>query len=209
MHSENIIANSHILPCVQEYIKIHQANKVYIDIAHRFQKQTFRNRFYIATAHGALPLIVPVCQGKTQLLLKEVKINYDQPWQRTHLRTIKSAYGSAPYFIYFMDEFERIYETQFEYLYELNNALYAWLFKQFKTQSQLSNIVDGDHYIIKIEGKIDDLEVSKPTTDIREIFQTDNANLIAEPYSQVFIDKTGFIPNLSILDFLFNCGNKL
>ncbi|MBI3232623.1 MAG: WbqC family protein [Bacteroidetes bacterium] len=208
--SEQVIVESHVLPCVNQFRKMAHADVVYIDLHQRFEKQTYRNRYYIATAQGKFPMIVPVQQGKTKLSMKDVQISYADHWQRNHIKTIKSAYGSSPYFIYFIDEFESVYMEQKKYLYEWNNNLLLWLFKQFKILSEVSLIVDPEHYtILKASPKIVEPTAKIETTDLRNLYTIQNTDEVAEPYMQVFSETTGFLPHLSILDYLFNIGNNI
>ena len=185
---------------VQYYSKIHVHNNVYVEQYENFTKQTYRNRCEVLGANGIIPLIVPVVKGRgPKILIKDILISYDTAWQRDHWRTIVSAYNSSPFFNYYMDELKPFFHKKWKYLFDFN----------------LSGI-DCLCTLTGIENKIqltDNFEgVPENTVNIRSEFTpkkghtfSDNSFLPQE-YTQVFSEKFGFVPNLSILDLLFNEG---
>lgn len=160
-----------------------------------YQKQTLRNRTYIHGANGKLLLSVPIRHlGKTgHQHYSEVEIENSFAWQKQHWKSIQSAYRSSPYFEFYEDDISIFYKNKFSLLYVFNKAyfelllkLLGWNPKVHYTESyeNLTNVKD-------IRSQIDKKEVN---------------NKLVLKYTQVFEDKNGFIPNLSILDLLFNEG---
>lgn len=163
-------------------------------INERYSKQTLRNRCSIYGANGKIQLSIPVERTKgKEILLCDAVISYAEPWQQIHWRSIKSAYGRTPYFEYFEDKFEALYQEEI---------------KDLSTFLQKSNQVVLDILKIKppiIFDQVLDVEIQK-TLDAKSEIEFYNSEA---PYYQIFEDRHGFIPNLSVLDWIFHCGNKL
>ncbi len=161
-----------------------------------FPKQTYRNRASVCSPNGILDLIVPVVRGsKIHTKFKEVKISNEFNWQRLHWKSLESCYRNSAYFEYYEDEFAEFYNKTYTYLQDLNLDILTWLLKQVKKPAEFkfSNEYFRD---------------SSPLADFRTIMTVrDRANIQdAKQYFQVFDDRQGFIPNLSMVDLLFNQG---
>nr|WP_121272787.1 WbqC family protein [Pedobacter schmidteae] len=161
-----------------------------------FPKQTYRNRTRIYSPNGHLDLIIPVVKGsKVHTKVKDVKISNDFNWQRLHWKSFESCYRNAAYFEFYEDEFAHFYHTRFDYLFDYNLQLLEWLFKQLKKEVSINFTTE---YIKEID----------PALDFRNKihFKTPINEGDFKPYFQVFDDREGFKPNLSIVDLLFNQG---
>jgi hypothetical protein len=160
-----------------------------------FPKQTFRNRTSIASPDGILDLIVPVVKGsKVHTPIKDVKISYDLKWQRLHWLSLQNCYRSSAYFEYYEDGLASFYEKKFDFLFDFNLELYQWLLKQLKLNYE-------PQFTAEYEANI------PQQFDFRNDFNKKEIHLTqAKQYFQVFSDRNSFIPNLSILDLLFNQG---
>lgn len=167
-----------------------------IEREEHFPKQTYRNRARIYSPNGDLDLIVPVLKGsKVHTKVKDVKISNNFNWQRLHWKSFESCYRNSAYFEYYEDEFSRFYQQPFDYLFDFNFQLLEWLFKQLKVQPEL----DFTKEYVK---------EAAPELDFRTKLHF-KKNTIAtdfKPYFQVFDDRQGFKPNLSMIDLLFNQG---
>ena len=159
-----------------------------------YEKQTYRNRSEIYGANGKLNLIVPISHGGVKKTMKEVKINYDNPWQKIHWKSIQSAYRTSSYFEFYEDDFAPFFEKKEVYLFDLNTKLHELILSllQLENKSTLSS-----EYIANPEN-LNDLRL-RFSPKKKEGFSTDK-------YNQVFSNRHGFIPNLSIIDLLFNQG---
>jgi hypothetical protein len=189
-----IIASLHYNPSIAYFAGLLNQEELVLEACENYQKQSYRNRCHILTAQGIKSLIVPVLHTNPKILITDVKIDYSQRWTDVHWRTIKSAYGSAPYFIYYADVIQEVYASRPALLFDLNtNLLRTWL-----------KLLDIDIAI----SFTTEFRTNYPTSsvDSRNLFhpksQTDN--LPAKPYVQVF--GRGFVNDLSILDLLFNLG---
>ena len=159
-------------------------------------KQTYRNRASIYSPNGKLDITVPVVKGaKTHTKMKDVRISYDFKWQRLHWLSLESCYRSSAYFEFYEDELSRFYTNKFEFLFDYNFELLEWLNKKLKLNKNFG--VTGEYF--------DDI---KPELDFRLIMNPKKQEDIVnnKSYYQVFEDKHQFLPNLSIVDLLFNQG---
>lgn len=162
-----------------------------------FPKQTFRNRCSLYSANGQLDLTVPVQRGaKVHTAYKDVKISYDFDWQRLHWLSLQTCYRSSAYFEYYEDELRPFYTQKPEFLFDLNEALLDWSLKKLKLQASYHV---NKEYVKSYDADTLDLRYTMPCKTPSVL----KPNL---SYYQVFEDRHGFIPNLSILDLLFNQG---
>lgn len=168
-------------------------NEFLLEKEEHFPKQTFRNRATIYSPNGSLDLIVPVIRGaKVHTKIKDVKISNDFNWQRLHWKSLESCYRNSAYFEYYEDEFARFYHQKFDSLFDYNLELLQWLFKQLKTTASFE-LTEEYH---EIPAELDFRS--------RTLFKKPEGEF--KPYFQVFDDREGFKPNLSIADLLFNQG---
>jgi hypothetical protein len=187
-----ILSTAYIPPII--YCKNLALNNAIIEGAENFQKQSFRNRCVILTANGKEELIVPVKHyGKTEIPIKEKEISYAENWQLKHWRSITSAYNHSPYFEYYKDEFKEIIMRKEKFLFDLNYQLLSLIVKNLEIKLPLINEVWNRNYINTLDLR----------NEIHPKIGIENSSKI---YMQVFINKFGFTPNLSIIDLLFNVG---
>lgn len=160
-----------------------------------FQKASYRNRCEISGPNGKLTLSIPIIGGKDKKqLYKETHISYEHPWLKDHWNSLCSAYRRSPYFEYYEDKFEAIYDKEYNNLFELNKAFFELIVSLLKIPNNIS-------YTESYQKDLpDDIE------DYRSYFLPKKEEKLAAVYWQVFQDRTGFIPNVSIIDLLFNEG---
>ena len=192
MDSKNIFS-SHYLAPIEYYVHLLNNNNAVIDVYENYVKQSYRNRCHILSPNGIQNLIVPLVKAKKRKLTKNVTISYDDNWRKIHWKSLESAYRSSPYFEYYEDEFYPFYhDKEYKYLIDLN-----WDLEQ-KIISLLSVDLETSKSTAYIETK---------ENDYRNFFSPKiKSELQFEKYIQVFGDRNGFAPNMSILDLLFNEG---
>lgn len=157
---------------------------VTIEACEHYQKGAWRNRCMIAGPNGAQRLSIPLEKGKHQQTpIRDVRISYHENWQLIHWRSIKTAYGNAPYFEHYADQLVRFYEKKEVFLFDYNLALFDFLVKKTGWKGR---ILLSENYA--------------PVPDLPEIG--------IKPYPQVFQDRYEFMGGLSVLDALM-CGQKI
>jgi hypothetical protein len=173
--------------------------KVAIDLKHRYEKMSYRNRYYVASAQGLQMLSIPIKNGRNQRVpMEEIKIDYSENWQRLHWRTLETNYKRAPFFEYLSPYFEVLFQQQYEYLHQFNTASLQTIQKLIKLPKEILFVGDEE---VSIDGLIDIRSTLKPRKIVGDV--------ILNSYYQVFEDKNGFIEDLSIIDYLFNEGIHL
>lgn len=173
---------------------LYTTDDVWIDDTELYLKQTFRNRTQLIAANGVLDLSVPVQSTKgIDLSIDKIRISYDDRWQINHWRSIQSAYKSAPFFEEYEDDIKALINTKHTLLIDLNRSILMKLIELL-----------GHPKKVKLASEI---EIPSSAQSLRGYFKPSKipeSNF--KPYLQVFNYKHGFVPNLSILDLLFNEG---
>lgn len=178
-----------------------QYKYVILSSCEEYQKMSFRNRTVICGSNGLINLSVPIENGRSQKApFKDVKISYQENWQLSHWRSIASCYGKSPFFSYYKDELQKLFYKRHSFLFDLNLTILNWLKVVIKLPAQIV-IAEEDSTIP------DAIEIANMTNKwLPKNFQNDPDSI---KYSQVFEDKIGFKPNVSILDMLFNTGVEI
>lgn len=182
---------------VQQYSKMFHFPEVRIETSENYLKQSYRNRCIIAGANGPLPLSVPIVKPDTlKCLTKDIRVSDHGNWRHLHWNAIVSAYNSTPFFEYYEDDFAPFYEKKYEFLFDFNEELRMLICQLLDIQPQIQ-------YTTSFEADVEnDFRWISPKQDIAD------PSFLLKPYYQVFQDKHGFLPNLSIIDLLFNTGNE-
>ena len=193
------VFSTSFFPPIQYFSYFYSAKKVLIEAFENYQKKSYRNRCMICGANGIITLSVPVEKtNSTKQLIKDVRVAYHENWNENHWKTIISAYKSSPYFLYYEDDIRPIFTKKWNFLLDLNIAAIETVGNclEVKTEIQLTEkYYPIDYY------ENDFRELIHPKKDINE-----DKNFVPFEYRQVFGTKHGFMPNLSILDLLFNKG---
>ena len=196
MQRDNFLLSTAYLAPIEYYVVLANSERILLEQHEYYQKQSYRNRCRIATANGIMDLSIPVdSTGKTPI--RDLRISDHNNWQTHHWRSIETAYNSSPFFEYYADDFRPFFEKKWLFLWDFNLALFN------KTLE-----------LLDIETKIELTEQYKPETsdnflDLRAaIHPKKEISLLLKPYYQVFETKFGFMPNMSIIDLLFNMANE-
>lgn len=199
--THHLLLSTAYFPNIQYFTKLLKYNSIIIDYNETFPKQTFRNRCVILGANGKLNLVVPVTKGRSgKIKTKDIKINYDENWQSQHLQSIKSAYASSPFYEYFIDDFYPLFTKKLTFLIDLNYSI-------LETVTGLLSIKNT----INISNKFINIDKNNPNDFRFSIIPKkaiEDNNFKSIRYLQVFADRYNFVPNLSILDLLFNLGTE-
>jgi hypothetical protein len=109
----------------------YQQKKIGIDLMESYEKQSYRNRCRICSSNGALSLVVPVNKPDgNRTITKDIRLDEQVNWRRQHWRSIKNAYQSSPFFIYYEEEIHKLLTDKVDYLWQLNHNILVFLIKQ-------------------------------------------------------------------------------
>lgn len=167
------------------------------EVEDNFQKQTYRNRYHICTDQGLHKLSIPIkhvggADGRQKY--KEVQIDNSDSWQVQHWRTLQTAYRTSPFFEFYEDDLAPLFQTEFKFLMDFNWKSLAFLQDALQKEHQ-------NQHTTKYS------KVFEDGIDYRSLVNAKRSpDTTFEPYSQVFGDRHGFVPNTSALDLLFNEG---
>lgn len=182
---------------IQWYQKLNRYSEAVIERCENYPKQTFRNRCVIATANGTQALAIPVSRGNTPLT-KDIRISSHGNWRHVHWHALMSAYGESPFFEYYEDDIRPFFEQQWDFLYDFNMEICHKICELIDIRP---NIKETDSYIKSGQCGCADFRES-----INPKHPDDDTDFTPRRYYQVYESRHGFIPNLSILDLLFNMG---
>lgn len=200
---------------VQWYQKLNRYDECLIEQYESFIKQTYRNRMVIATTNGPLALTIPT-NHDTSMAMKDIHISDHANWRHVHWNALLSAYGESPFFEYYQDDIRPFYEKKYEFLFDFNMETMQ---KMIELLDIRPNISLTDHYVLSEERRTKSEGISilhstpcTPISDFRESIRPKHPlpdpEFTPRRYYQVYEQKHGFIPNMSILDLLFNEGNE-
>ena len=193
---DQFLLSTAYLPPV-EYFALLLSENAAIEREERYQKQSYRNRTVIMNGNGALNLIIPTIHDGRMGIVKDVRIEYVTPWQRAHWRSIESAYNNTPYYLYYKDALKPFFEQEYEYLFDFNLQLIQTLMQLLRLDREIQTTTTFTPYTSE-----DTRLLIHPKHSRKE----DYPFRLKTPYYQVFEDKFGFVPNLSVIDLLFNEG---
>ena len=217
---------------IQWYQKLNRFDCI-IDGEEHFVKQSYRNRCLIATTQGVQALTVPVehvneeCRLKNEELhiaknvnssnsplvdssffilhssfIKDIRISDHGNWRHLHWNALKSAYGESPFFEFYADDIRPFFEKKWKYLWDFN----------WEIMEKMCELLAIDDLPLTIDDSHDAPVNTQCSKDYRMAIQPkhpqSDPDFTSKPYYQVYQQKHGFIPNLSILDLLFNMGNE-
>ena len=188
--SNNILLPTAYLAPIYYYAVLLQHNNCIFEYHENFIKQSLRNRCEIYGANGKILLTIPKKRkGSSKTKIKDIKISHKENWQQEHWKSIKSSYNSSPFFDYYENDLNIFFKQKETYLVDFNKKLQELI---------LSFLHKDINFTATKEYVINDASV-----DLRKHLFT---NMNQKRYNQVFMEKHGFITNLSIIDLLFNLG---
>lgn len=191
----DILLHPTYFPSIAQCVAMIQAKKVTFEVCDNYQKQTYRNRMNIYGSQGKMSLTVPVVYSqKNRQLYKDIVISNDEKWQDLHWKSIQSAYSSSPFFEFYEYDLHPLFHEETSHLMDFN----------FKCLDAVLECLQHElKFDLTSDFELDPIDKTDYRFLVDHRKETDQA---LNPYVQVFDEKHGFIPNLSILDLIFNEG---
>ncbi|WP_218599546.1 WbqC family protein [Polaribacter sp. NJDZ03] len=182
---------------ISQYTEIVKSDAVIFEMEDNFQKQSYRNRCYVYNSNGKQLLNIPVKdknKGTSQRKkTKDLLVDNDAIWQDHHLKSLQTAYRTSPFYEFYEDDLIKIFQKKYTFLQDVNIDTHLFITDALQISQQYSKTQE---YLV---------ETTEP--DFRELVNAKNKpKKTTESYIQMFDDKHGFIPNLSILDLIFMEG---
>ena len=180
---------------IEHFANLLQAGEeAVIDLGENYVKRSERNRTEIVTPTGGMVLSVPLVKAnRPRTPMHKIRIDNSKRWQHQHWVAILSAYRSSPYFDYVADRIKPIYEREWEYLIDLNREILQAVFDILGIEPKYRF---SEHYV----------EPSEATADLRD--KKRESNFYSPQYFQMFMDRTPFVENASMLDLLMCEGRE-
>ncbi|MCP4569524.1 MAG: WbqC family protein [FCB group bacterium] len=187
----------------------------------QYLPKDWNNRNRIKTSAGETMLTVPVLgQGHRDKAISEIEIK-DSFWQKKHWKTIRLNYQKTPYFKNYESFFEDVYvKKEWTSLTKLNEYMLKWFRDTLGINVKLLDAGDYDFTGEKNDLVLDMCRQLEATTYIFgtlgrdyadvESFDRAGVNIIFQDYNHPHYAQLhgDFISHLSIIDLLFNCGDK-
>ncbi|HJX70302.1 MAG TPA: WbqC family protein [Bacteroidales bacterium] len=197
--SESALLSIAYLPPVQYMTKFLAYERVYIEIHENFQKQSYRNRCVIYGANGPLTLVIPVKKKHSiKNIITDIRIDYNTEWQNIHWKSLVSAYQNSPFFEFYRDEIYQLIVSKDEFLVDFN----------LKLLNQIFSLLNMDKSYSLSKDYFNHAEYHDYRQSINPKKRLQKSDRFFQPvrYQQVFVERCGFIPNLSVVDLIFNVG---
>lgn len=192
-----VVSPFYTFPGISWWLQVLHAGTVIFDPCEHFEKMTYRNRYRVSGSSNSILLSVPLVNGRNQHIpMSDVMIYNGERWQTQHWRTLVSVYRRTPYFEHYEYQLKSLFETRYDRLVDFNKAGIIWVMKQLKLTFELE---EAKAYIKNYPDDIIDLRSAKA-------LKGQDKQIGLPKYYQVFEERIGFQPDLSILDLLFAEG---
>ncbi len=199
---KNALLSTAYLPPIQYFTKLIEYEKVFLEKQEHFLKQSFRNRCQIAGSNGMQTLNIPVVKGRDgHTPITDIRIAYQEEWQKQHWKSLVAAYGSSPFFEYYRDALEPFFVKKWDFLFDFNLELITTIMEETGMECSINFT---EQFILHPDN--DTTDDFRNSIHPKQFKQSDDQDFKIIPYTQVFSDRYEFIPNLSIVDLLMNEG---
>jgi hypothetical protein len=217
-----VILQPSYLPWLGYFAQLYRSDVfvVYDDV--QFDKHGWRNRNRIKSSQGAQWLTVPVrTSGQNRPLNRTVTIDHAQNWRKKHLESLRQNYAKAPYFTDYIGLFEDLYAREWTGLFGLVMAGFHALMGALRLErdivysSELS--IDAEDPVERLIGICRAVKATRFFEGAAgkdyicdERFESAGIAIEYQDYQHpVYPQLHGdFVPYLSVVDLLFNCGPK-
>ena len=117
---KSIISDLFYFPNLEYFCSLIGVDRLYLYPREHYKRKSYFNRTQIRLANKVETLSIPIVGRRPNIPLGKIEIDYNQKWQKVHLRGIQSAYGKTPFFEYFFPYIEDIFERKPQFLWDLN-----------------------------------------------------------------------------------------
>lgn len=216
-----VIHQPNYLPYIGFFHKLSLADTLVLMDNTQYDKK-FTNRNKIKVPNDWIWLSIPINKNHKFSLNKDVEINNEENWQENHLKKISRSYTNSNYYNQeYQSKFEKFYLKKWTHLFDFNynmiSEIINWLGLKIEiikeselnikgqATERLVNIstqLGAETYVSGIGGK----EYMNEELFLKNKIKLEFQNFKCPNYDQVFPQT--FIPNLSIIDLLFQNGSN-
>ncbi|MBU1727284.1 MAG: WbqC family protein [Candidatus Omnitrophica bacterium] len=212
----------HYLPWLRYFHKIAESDVFVVMDNIQFNKNGWQNRNKIKCSSGWMYLTIPI-YNKFQQRIDEVKIDNTQNWRSKHWNALLCNYSKAPYFKEYKSFFEGVFSKDWDSLNDINYEMFYFYLDVLGIKTKIVKASD-----LNIEGK-DTVRLANICKALGadpyhsgayalEVYLDEKVMNDAgikvtlqdwhcPQYEQQFM-KAGFVPDLAIVDLIFNHGPK-
>jgi len=210
----------HYLPWLRYFHKIAQADVFVVMDDIQFNRNGWQNRTRIKHARGWAHLSVPVFQ-KFKQRISEVRIDNTQRWKQKHWKALTESYGRARHLRGLADRLEPVYARDWDLLSELSDELLRVCLDMLNIRTHLVRSselkVDGTDSVrlvnvckaLGADTYLSGAYAIETYLD-KSVFEEAGIGIAIQewrcPAYEQLHPAAGFIPDLSIVDLLFNHG---
>ena len=207
------------IPYLGFFYKMWQVEKfVYLDDC-QFSNVNWHHWNRIKTPQGECRLKIPVEQHLGDLI-NCVRTKDELGWKDKHLKTIEMNYGKTKYFKVFFEDFKELLMPTYKSIADMNMEINTFIAKKFGFGNKITYAKSSDmsiqtfreERVLDICNKLNgDIYISgngARAYEDEEHFKARGLQLIYTDYQAIeYLQAWGeFIPNLSVIDFICNCG---
>ena len=189
LNNQIILPTSYFGP-IPYYSILVKSDDYVLEKYENFIKQTVRSRCIINSSSGKLNLSIPrIRKNSSKTKIKDIRICYNEPWQKIHLKSIITCYNSSPFFDYYKEKISKIFDVKEKFLIDFSLKSHLLVMDFLKLNQNIN--------YTKV------FEIINNSTDYRNY---DFFSKKDYKYDQVYFTKNDFIKDLSVLDLIFNLG---
>lgn len=207
------------IPYLGFFYKIYKCEKfIFVDnVQFSNQNGITHHRNTIKTPNGAELIRIPI-KKSMDCMINQVEINNSNNWIEKNLKTLFVNYKKAPYFNEVYDWYEDMLSCEYEKLVDLNIDIIRSICnkmginREFYVNSDYSTSGAKQDLVLDImreyKGNVYYSGTGASAYLCESQFQENGLNLVFSDYKPVQYKQQwrDFVPNLSIIDYLFNCG---
>ncbi|MCB0759009.1 MAG: WbqC family protein [Flavobacteriales bacterium] len=183
---------------VEHYALMARSERIVIDVAEYYERQSYRTRTSIIGPNGKQDLTLTIARRSGEKMpMHSVVLSYAEPWNLQHIQAIRSAYGQTPWFIHYMPDIEALLRKRYAKLVELDLAT---MHLALKWLGLTCDVEVRETFVEDLKGLTDHRRDLHP----KKVLPSTVGNVL--PYTQVFADRHGFVGRLSIIDLVMNAG---
>jgi len=186
----------------------------------QFEKKSWQSRNQIINGNKPLLLSVPIKNKDKIQNIEKIENNNEMDWKKKHLKSISINYKKSKYYFKYINFFEELYSKKWEKIEDLNIYILKYLIKELNIKTKIFSDKDYNFKKKKNDLLIDMCIATKASCYISnkgsqnyvdlQIFKQKKINHYFINYKNIEYEQgqNKFIPNLSIFDMLFFCGQE-